>query len=170
MTRRFKAAVEDRLRELCAQQPLSASQCAEVDRIMTDESNWAGYHQFNVVLAAREYHTQDQYTSLCHFEHTIMSARKQFPWIKILIYMCDGAPTFHASMYVLGAPHISHRHGLWLQKLIFNASGHGKSWADQLFGKCKGKVRIKISMGMDVPTGEHFVVAAARGMCPSRCH
>ena len=122
-----------------------------------------GFQRFNVMVAAADYHTQDASTALSMLDLAIAELKKQFPWLRNMLLQTDGGPAFHSSLFVIGAAYVAHSHGWRLLAFWHNAPGHGKDLVDQLFGECKRAVRRMIAMGLDAPTGLHFVLTAASG-------
>ena len=165
MLTRYKPEHEEQLRQVSADASLAPHERKQrLQELMDDKEQWLGFQRYNVFIAAAEYHVQDAGTALSMLDLAIAQFKLKFPWLLNMLLQTDGGLAFHSSLFVIGAAYVAHHHGWRLLAFWHNSPGHGKDLVDRLFErKCKRAVRRMIAMGIDVPTGLHFVLTAASG-------
>lgn len=156
--RRFTPPVEMQLRELAKIEDVSGMM-----PLMEAPGAFLGFHKFSVVLGADNDHKQTATHALCMLDHSIAQLKAKLPWARKMILQFDGGSSYHAAQFILGSWMIARAHHIHLERLLHNASGHGKDHADHLFGSSKGGNNILINAGVDIISALHFAVGGHAG-------
>lgn len=156
--RRFKPDVEEQLRTLA-----KAEDVPGMLEQMHKPGAFLGFHKFSVVLGAHNNHKQDAEHALCNLDHSIKQLKLKLPWARKMILQFDGGSSYHAGQFIIGSWMMLRAHHIYLERLLHNAPGHGKDWADHAFGATKGALNVLVNAGIDIPTALHVAVGGHTG-------